>query len=281
MKLLSVLLLSFALLPCSATQASDTQQTITRTAYSTGQALDDALEVYGELAPLVADCDRLLNPDALRDIEENITPPCRRLRELPPEQLAQICLLADAVLWQSGWMSGVILSEYVCAEDEDASTGFEELASLAASIERLLNQSLPEETRAALLQMLEPLGGEKALNLPAKMYEQRMAKDFATVLEFLQGLCTAVNTPDETTALAQIAEAKGALDYLLQGGEIERLRVTCLTRSFYGTLIANLGCHPFSLPVMPEKLRTKARMQALEPLFAALTELRNLLLDEK
>lgn len=280
MKLLSVFLLCFALLPCAATQATATQPPVTRTTYSTGQALDDALEVYDELASLVAACDQLLNPAALRDIAENITPPCQRLSKLPEEQLAQVCLLADAVLWQSGWMSGAILSEYVCAEDEDASTGFEELAILAASIKRLLKQSLPEETRAALLQLLEPLGGEKALNLPDGMYEQRLAKDVATVLEFLQELCTAVNTPDEATALVQITEAKQALDYLLQHGEIEHLRVTCLTRSFYGSLIANLGCHPFSIPVMPEKLRTNARMQALEPLFAALPELRNLLLEK-
>ena len=281
MRLLPLLLLCLALLPCYATQVTAAQQNITRTAGSTGQALDDALEVYGELAPLVADCDRLLNPDTLREIAKNIAAPCRRLRQLPQKQLVQVCLLADAVLWQSMWMDGMMLSEYACMEDEDASTGFEELSLLSATIKRLLGQPIPQETRAALLQLLEPLGGETALDLPAGMYDQRMARDFATVLEFLQGLCSAVNTPDEATALAQIAETEETLDYLLQGGEIEQLRVTYLTRSFYGSLVANLGCHPFSLPVMPEKLRTPARMQALAPFFATLPELKTLLLNEE
>lgn len=280
MKLLPILLLSFALLPCTAAQpAAAPARGMLQPAYSTGQALDDALDVYGKLAALAANYDELLNPAVLRDIAENIATPCQRLRQLPPEQLVQVCLLADAILWQSDWMDGMILAEYAGINVESRSTGFEELAMLSAAIQRLLGQPIPGETRAALLQLLEPLGGEKALDLPDKMYDQRMAKDFRTVLEFLQGLCAAVNAPDEATALPQLAEAREALDYLLQGGEIEKLRVAYLSRCYHASLVTNLGSHPYSIPVMPEKHRTAARMQALEPIFTPLPELRTLLLD--
>lgn len=276
MKKLPLILLALTLFPCSAQAEPVPAPQQVQTTLTTEQALSDVRTVYAQLSPLE---DRAYHPTAeqIRRIAQQIRPACDRLRRLPPDRLTQVCLLADAIMWQSDWMEGELTGGG--CDDESAQVGLELLCCVATNIRRqLARSSTPEATAQALLELVDTLGGMKALDLPGKLYDCRMARDYATVYEFLHGFCTAATAADDATCIALLVEQKHALDYLMQQDGIEQLRVKHLTAAFRRILISNIGTHEFSLPVLPEALRSEARMQALEPFFTTLPALRELIL---
>ena len=124
MKTLSLLLLSLGLLPCSADLPAQAPAPQVQEAYSTQDALKDATAAYHILShvnplysrikyPELRDDDELPVPEQIRQITQKIRPYSTRLRQLPPEQLKQVCMLADAILWQSDWIVRDYCSEVV------------------------------------------------------------------------------------------------------------------------------------------------------------------------
>lgn len=221
----------------------------------------------------------------IRKITQEIRPAIARLRTLPPEQLQQVCLLADAILWQRDWIEVTYCTEInpdIAFEWMDY--GFELLDCYTDSIrKRLHSQATPVTEKAAWLELLQEFGGEAALELPGKLLQQRWAKDYKTALGFFKEICAAATEPNEAACLAKLREQAEVLEYFRQGGEMELLRINGLVEGFreaLSTLTTLAKNSPFPHPVLPEHHRTAARMAALEPFFTALPELRNLLLEK-
>ena len=124
MKTLPLLLLSLGILPCSAATPAQAPTLQMQAAYSTENALQDATAAYHILSrvnplccsmkyPTLKDEDELPTHEQIRQLTQKLRPHCARLRQLPPEQLKQVCMLADAILWQSDWIVRDYCSEVV------------------------------------------------------------------------------------------------------------------------------------------------------------------------
>lgn len=269
MKQLLLLPLLLAALPLQAGEPAPVPHERTIQFYNIENALTRTLSVYRSLVSLT----RYSDTAAIQSVSAHIRPHCERLRQLPPDQLKQVCLLADAILWQSKWIENTQSNTGCLLEDEEAqATGFELLKQQARELRHLL---AGQNTRAATQELLSMLGGESALELPATLHQERWACDYATMAEFLQGFCQAAAADKDATALAMLAEQKKTLDYLMSGNEYNQLRVIYLTRIYQGTL--RIHRHQLQ-PILPEERRSKTRMKALEPFFTILPELRDLIL---
>ncbi len=294
MKTLPVLLLCLGLLPCSADTPAQAPAPQVQAAYTAADALRDTTAAYHILSrvnslisnityPALRDEDALPFPEQIQQITQELRPYCARLRQLPPEQLKQVCVLTDAVLWQSDW----IITSY-CTEVipdiafEWLDRGFKELATCASLIRRRLDTpSATAEEKAAWRELLQELGGEAALEIPDRLLNERWAKDYKTALTFYQEFCTAAAEKDEATCLKKLGEQAKVLEYFRRGGETELLRVNALVAAFEEALDTMREKSPFPRPILPEKLLTPTRMQALEPFFSSVPALKTLLFDTK
>ena len=293
MKTLPLLLLSLGLFPCSADTPAQAPTRQVQAAYSTADALQDATAAYHILSRVNPLCcrirsprlrdDELPVPEQIRQITQKARPYCARLRQLPPEQLKQVCMLADAILWQSNWIVRDYCSEVVPdIALEWLNWGFEELSICAKLIkDRLVNPTATVEEKAAWRELLNELGGEKSLDIPGKLLNERWAKDYKTALNFYKEFCAAATEKNEAACLNKLDEQAEVLEYFRQGGELELLRVNALVAAFEEALDTMRDESPFPRPILPKKRRTPARMQALEPFFTALPALKSLLLDTK
>ena len=295
MKALPLLLLSLGLLPCSAnTPTQAPNQQVQMTVYSTADALQDATAAFHILSrvnplyssmkyPSLRDEDELPVDEQIRQLTQKLRPHCARLRQLPPEQLKQVCMLADAVLWQSDWIyTGYCTEVLPDIEFEWLDWGFEELANCASLIKDRLNApGATNEEKAAWRELLQELGGEAALEIPDRLLNERWAKDYKTALIFYKEFCTAAAEEDEATCLKMLGEQAEVLEYFRKGGEMELLRVNALVSAFEEALDTMGDESPFPRPILPKKRRTPARMQALEPFFTAIPALKPLLFDTK
>lgn len=276
-------LLVFTLLPCTAATALQAPAPQVQAAYTTPAALGDVMTVYDGLNRIISNLyGDEPQEEYIRTITQKIRPAIARLRSLPPEQLKQVCLLADAILWQRGWIEVTYCTEInPDIEFEWMDYGFELLDSYTDNIsKRLHSKSTPEAEKAAWHELLQEFGGEAALELPGKLLQQRWAKDYKTALGFFKEICAAAVEKNEASCLAKLREQTGVLEYFRQGGEMELLRVNGLVEGFREALSTLQKESPFPHPVLPEHRRTAARMAALEPFFTALPELRNLLLEK-
>lgn len=294
MKTLSLLLLSLGLLPCSADLPAQAPAPQVKAAYSTQDALKDATAAYHILSrvntlcssidyPGLRDEEALPVPEQIRQITQKVRPYCARLRQLPPEQLKQVCMLTDAILWQSDWIVRNYCSEVVAdIAFEWLDWGFEELATCAYLIQRRLDsRTATGEEKAAWNELLQELGGEKSLDIPGKLHNERWAKDYKTALNFYKEFCAAATEKNEAACLNKLDEQAEVLEYFRQGGELELLRVNALVAAFEEALDTMRDESPFPRPILPKKHRTPARMQALEPFFTAIPALKPLLCDTK
>ena len=294
MKTLPVLLLCLGLLPCSADTPAKAPAPQVQAAYTTADALRDATAAFHVLSqvntlcgsmsyPGLRDEDELPVPEQIRQITQKVRPYCARLRQLPPEQLKQVCMLTDAILWQSDW----IVRDYCSAivpdiEFEWLDWGFEELATCASLIRRRLDTpSATAEEKAAWLELLQELGGTASLEIPDRLLNERWAKDYKTALTFYKEFCAATTEQNEAVCLRKLAEQAEVLAYFRQSGDVELLRVNALVAAFEEALDTMKDASPFPRPILSEKYCTPARMQALEPFFTALPALKSLLLDTK
>lgn len=277
-------LLVFALLPCSADAVPQAPAPQVQAAYTTQAALNDVMTVYDGLNRIISNMyGDEPQAEYIRKITQEIRPGIARLRVLPPEQLQQVCLLADAILWQRGWIEVTYCTEInPDIEFEWMDYGFELLYSYTDSIsKRLHSKSTPEAEKAAWHMLLQEFGGEAALELPGKLIQQRWAKDYKTVLGFFKEICAAAAEKDEAVCLEKLREQAEVLEYFRQGGEMELLRVNGLVEGFREALRTLGKESPFPRPVLPVKHCTAARLAALQPFYTTLPELRNLLLEKE
>ena len=294
MKTFPVLLLCLGLLPCSAVTPAQAPAPQVQAAYTTADALRDTTAAYHILCrvnslisnityPALRDEDALPVPEQIQQITQELRPYCARLRQLPPEQLKQICVLTDAVLWQSDWIITSYCTEVMPDIDfEWLDWGFEELANCARLIrKRLAAPGATDEEKAAWHELLQELGGTASLEIPDRLLNERWAKDYKTALTFYQEFCTAAAEKDETACLKKLGEQAKVLEYFRQSGETELLRVNALVAAFVEALDTMKDASPFPRPILPEKLLTPTRMQALESFFTALPALKPLLLNTK
>ena len=294
MKTIPLLLLSLGLLPCSATIPTQAPTQQVQAAYTTADALQDATEAYHILSrvnplyssmkyPSLRDEDELPVDEQIRQLTQKLRPRCARLRQLPPEQLKQVCMLADAVLWQSDRIyTGYCTAVLPDIEFEWLDWGFEELANCARLIKDRLNApGATDEEKAAWGELLQELGGAASLEIPDRLLNERWTKDYKTALTFYQEFCTAAAVKDEATCLKMLSEQAEELAYFRQSGDVELLRVNALVAAFEEALDTMKDKSPFPRPILSEKYCTPARMQALEPFFTALPALKSLLLDTK
>lgn len=182
-------------------------------------------------------------------------------------------MLADAILWQKEWIKDELMVEHGIDTDRDEMDiihGFEKLAVEAEWLRSI--EKSPE--REALLR---EFGGEATLDLPARLLQERWAKDYKTALTFYKEFCAAACEADETTALSKLREQAEVLAYFQKGGDLEMIRINNLARTYVDFMLFDVEL----LPKIPKNQLTPARMQALEPFFTALPALKSLLLDTK
>ena len=294
MKTLPLLLLSLGILPCSAVTPAQAPTLQMQAAYSTENALQDATAAYHILShvnplccsikyPALRDEEDLPVPEQIRQITQKIRPYSTRLRQLPPEQLKQVCMLADAILWQSDWIVRDYCSEVVPdIAFEWLDWGFEELGTCAGLVKKRLDcPTATAEEKSAWYELIQELGGEVVLELPDKLLQERWAKDYKTALTFYKEFCSAATEKNEAMCLRKLEEQAEVLEYFRKGGKIELLRVNALVSAFEEALDTMGDESPFPRPILPKKRRTPARMQALEPFFTAIPALKPLLFDSK
>ena len=283
-------------------EAADVSAPVSRTqSFDMESGLATVMNVYGCLNHLCSPLDYLTEDGKENQIAETsiryavaeIRPHVEQLQQLSREQLAQLCMLADAILWQQDWLHGVFLGELGWEMECSLEQGFERLENLAGYVKnRLSSPAVSESEKTAWRELLMLLGGEQVLALPQLLLHQRWGKDYKTALSFFKDLCAAVGTEDEATALRLLAEQAEVMAYLVQGEE-EHIRVSYLLNTFHQS-VTKLREHariiaefrpdsrtaepePYVAPVLPRHLRTEARMNALQPFLHTFPKLRELL----
>lgn len=217
----------------------------------------------------------------LRKDIDAIRPCCEMLRTLPPERVKELVLLADAVLWQSQWLSNVYLGEFGIECEYPFDVGLCELSHCAEIVKQVLRgkTAVSPEVEALLRELVELVGGEQVLDYPAACYDEQLAEDYKTALQFYKDFCAAATAETDAQAIALLKEQEEVLAYFAAKGEGEIWRVNMLAMMFHATLMELRECDyaPYPEPVLPEKLRTPARMKALQLFTDTLPALRNLL----
>lgn len=204
----------------------------------------------------------------------DILPLVAELRQLSSAELRQLCLLGDAIVWQGRWAVRVgredmLLSAGACSDEDDTVGYFEDWVRLADEIEVLFAASDDKKAplAAELCLMLVAMGGEQVLKLPGQLLDERLCRDYKTACVFFRDFAMAI----ESGNVAALSEQLPVLDYLLQGGLPDRLRV--------GRMAANYA--PFAamrLMTGEEDFAPSSELQqALQPFFSRLPELRQFL----
>lgn len=244
--------------------------------------LCDVMEVYGELvrvhAAYRACADAPLNEAACAEVvkaaTQRLRPLCARLRALPPDELRQLCLLADAIEWQANWVRDTYKSTHAETAIQPYPRGLEIVAELSESImNKLSRASTSQEHMDALLELLSLFGGVDYLPLPRCLLNHRIAKDYKTAYNFFEEFRAACALTDDAACINRLNELMPVLDYLLQGGEADRIRVGFLAYA-YSTEMPGLKLIIEMRDVEPAtETSAMKRHAALQPFFEKLPEL--------
>ena len=258
--------------------------------------LADVLTVY-EALPLCPRPEYLIQSQEQEDINifresaEKIRPIVERLQQQPLENVKRACLLADAILYQEEWMPCVYLGEFGYGFEAPGDTGLSVVSDL---FEKVLHYLQPDSgisttTRERLGVFASACGGEQAMKAVISWKadarsEQDNEREYLAALDFFKDFCAAVSTENEEQCLLRLAVLSEKLQQLSGGKNAELLRLNYLVPSFRSALIELWSdmCQPpkpYPNPVLPQALRTEARMQALQPFFEQLPNLRTLVLD--
>ena len=135
------------------------------------------------------------------------------------------------------------------------------------------------EVASLLRELVEQVGGEQVLDYPAAWYDEQLAEDYKTALQFYKDFCAAASTEDEAQAVAKLKELEQLIGYFAAKGEGEIWRVNKLAYFFHATLtsLREYELSPYPEPVLQAKLRTPARMKALQMFTNAFPALKELL----
>lgn len=281
--LLTIAITCLALLPCSARQQATVPPSTSPVSVDVSlSSLADVLAVYRELRGLaLLEQEGKLTAAHIRQATGNIKGPLFTLRLLAPEYRENLIMLADAVLWQGQWMLAAYAGE--CGIEYEApllEEGLETIILLCSEASRILaDDKAAPARRQAVEELVNELGGPDSLKLPEQWLQKRWAKDYKTALNFLTSICAAAAYESDKASLAALQKQRATLQYFKQGGTWEILRVNALAEQFHLALVEiGADAHSFGNPILPEKRRSSARMQALTPFFDILPQLKILLL---
>ena len=214
-----------------------------------------------------------VNPQATVSMigEKWLLPRWRALSELPSERLCELLLLADAIDWQSAWVLDVAEADSCVSmpRDEDSTPSLERLAKVAQAVERQMKNGDSPGLQAVLVSMVEAMGGETLLNVPAQLLEERWVRDYKTAYSFLTEFKAALEQGDA----AAMAGLRAYTDYLLQS-EADRLRVDALAAVYASVCQAEYKVRPAQFRIEP------AMQQAMQPFLEQLPALRGVLPEE-
>lgn len=213
----------------------------------------------------------------LKETTDKLRPACERLRALPADELLQLVLLADAIAWQRDWVIDSYKSTHSDVIIPEHKSGLEILVELSDYFleEQRFTASCNAED-AAIRELLSLFGGEDCLSLPRRLLDQRIAKDYKTAYYFFEDFLAATQLPDDEACLRRLAELAPLLDYLLQGGEADCLRVAALADAYAYALRRVHGKAPKHLPILPAESPESEREKALNAFFDKLPALRHL-----
>lgn len=216
---------------------------------------------------------------AVKNATQTLRPLCERLRALTPAELRQLVLLADAIEWQSDWVRDSFLAEHTGADVQPRLCGLEMVAELSDFMgDALQYPQLRAEESAALREFLTLFGGANYLPMPRRLLDHRLAKDYKTAYQFFEDFFAACLLEDDEACARKLGELAPLLDYLLQGGEADRLRVAALADAYVGTMMKHRMRHDLPTLVYPlEGTRLseseKKRYAAYAPFFEKLPQL--------
>lgn len=184
----------------------------------------------------------------------------RRLRALPPEQLKELCLQVDAYMRYLGGMRSAFLAEMGHA----VTPGKWGLELLAEAAQR---HSLTEEQA----EILRSLGGNVVRALPARLLQERLPADYKAALRFFKGFCKAVSAPTDAEFFRLLPPLPSEIPHL-----------NLLSRKWCAMLDSQQvePAYPYPLPMLPDELQSKERMQALRPYFQSVPALQHLVQDD-
>lgn len=248
--------------------------------------LQDVQAVYRELARVHAvywaqenaPSNKAACVDVVKAATESLRPVCARLRALPATELRQLVLLADAIAWQSDWVRYSYMAEHNGdAVLQSSLCGLELVAELSDFIvEALQHPSSSAEEETALRELLTLFGGEAYLPVPRRLLDYRLAKDYKTAYLFFEEFYDACLSADAAACVEKLKELESWLDYLLQGGEADRLRVAALACAYRQAVSAQKLPRPVYV-TGEEKVMTVLeikRKEALETFFNKLPALK-------
>ena len=222
----------------------------------------------------------------LREDIEALRPYCEMLRTLSPERVKELMMLADAVLWQSEWLSNVYMGEFGIECECPFDVGLLELSHSAKVLKEVLNgkTAVSPEVEALLRELVELVGGEQVLDYPAAWYDEQLAEDYKTALQFYKDFCAAATAKTDAQAIALLKEQEEVMAYFVAKGEGEIWRVNKLAFFFHATLLDlqwEHKCAPYSAsysePILPQEYCTAPRLKALQPFIETFPALRELL----
>ena len=296
MKILATFVLTLAPLMSAGAQNYAAAYTITNEAATEEAVLADVMTVYDALPDysiffwLEQDEEQLIIKH-FQETCDKIRPIIARLQQLPVEDVKAACLLADSIIYQREWMYGVYLGEFGYEFEAPGDTGLRAVSNLFEKVLHYLqpNSGISPATRETLEAFVAACGGVQAMNAVAlweadARSEQDNEREYLAALDFFKDFCAAVSTENEEQCLLQLATLSKQLQQLRGGQNAELLRINYLVLQFRSTLIelwteVCLPPEPYPNPVLPQALRTEARMRALQSFFEQLPNLRSLILD--
>lgn len=240
-------------------------------AYSALEKLHVTYREYG--------CKSLSHDELVAGLKETtalLRPICARLEAVSADELKQLVLLADAIIWQSDWVNSMYCAEYELDLPSKEVCGLELLAQLSGLIvEGIQHPLTPQEEKAALLELYSLLKGEAVMTQPAYWLDERLAKDYKTAYYFLKEFTEALTMEDDAAAAELLQELAPTLEYLLQEGEPDCLRMKYLTKAFTN-LLRDSEWQGVMAPVSVEKWNARKvlladmtkRLPALEALIS-------------
>ena len=197
-----------------------------------------------------------------------LLPRCRALQQLPSERLAELCLLADAIDWQSAWLLDMAEGDSCVAipREADPTTCLERLLKTAQALRERLAARGEDALKAELHFFLDALGGTRVLALPSQLLEQRLAKDYKTAYSFFCEFRAALEQGD----VAAMQALTDYTDYLLQS-EADVLRLEALAEAYATVCRAEYRVRPPAYSLSP------AMRAAVQPFLQLLPNMRGIL----
>ncbi len=190
-----------------------------------------------------------------------------------------LLLRLDAAAWQEYHFANALLAEnggYIVSPTQGRLIGVIAARESIRQFSRL--STLPPEIHAEILKFLELLD---KLQLEETFLPCCKEWEYKRPLLWFKQFCFAAGEPDETRAVDMLRTCRAQLDSMLREEDMSQERLLELLPDFACYLKDNflLEGYSYSNPVLPDPLCTETRMRELEPIFAELPPLREMVVE--